>query len=648
MGSATSSEDPLVKLPVNHGAQEQPCDAQDSISKDRDSSYDRRSPASFPASNISLNHPADADRSSLDLAIAHNVDKSPTPPIDRDSFPTELEEEFDAPPSSQSTPASEDEDAESVTSDSASEEELLAEFDVDSDDRQFLAEMLHSAPGGEVEKLQKARYEELDYDKPITDFAKSHPIYELHGGEVDEDALIQFRKDIYAFSRATGMTRKKAKEDSRRSVAAWVKYVALEDSVSSQGKFKVKEGAPHLTQAKDYYKSDKLSNQLKTKKKKKKKKGKKSTQLSSPAPIIADTTNIEATAIPVSAAGEKRKRASLESVVPQDEILEPMRDKRRRKRSRHLAHEVGEMEVDSAISIAMDKPATKSAKDQGNHATSNMPALPTQQTPAEPIKPKKMKPKPGPTASAYFAIPQTSLQEHASPRIVGSSLGSSSTVQTTRASRRSEKRRAAKMAAKGESSSVGVNAEQHPSPVHSTPASSDITSKLQVGTGPKYGQPEPLPSSIIDVAAESAISHPPPIDDPASKITNVHRNRKRKRNQNWLPADQIALGLAGVSQRRERHAQQVAQSDPSESPHPLGECGRPLEQRIRSFPPQQEPEEQNRASGEQENPLIELNNVNSSTKSHGRRDRGRGRKRSFLVEPTNEANDPQEAKDRHS
>ncbi|KIN03923.1 hypothetical protein OIDMADRAFT_18105, partial [Oidiodendron maius Zn] len=153
----------------------------------------------------------------------YHLDEDPMLPQDREMWQIEWDDnDSESLPSSQPRSLCESENTDKLTSDLASKEDLLAEFDVESEEKDFLIEMLGVAPKDEVEMLQKARETKPDTVKLVEDFAKSHAIYEQREGEIDEEAVVQFQRDVYDFARATRMKRKKAKMDARRAVAAWI------------------------------------------------------------------------------------------------------------------------------------------------------------------------------------------------------------------------------------------------------------------------------------------------------------------------------------------------------------------------------------------------------------------------------------------
>jgi hypothetical protein len=583
-------------------------------------------------------------------------------PKNRDQLRTEQEDESD-----------------DATSDLASTEDLLAEFDVDSDDREFLAEMLRVAPKDEVKELQKAREEQPDYDNSIKDFAEVHPIYGLQAGEVDEDALMEFQSHVYEFSRAAGVARRKAEANVRRAVAAWIKYATMGNRSFVQSEFKVKEGAPKRADVKNYYKVNDISNNAKTEKKKewrkkKKKKKKKKRELrrdeernessqliaqheddNAKAPVFVDTTKVQATPVPIPIAGQKRKRASLESAVAQGGDVEPVQDKRHRR-------ELSGMEVDATTSATIDRHATKMSKTQNNPLASDMVALSIQEPPIKSVKQKKMRPKPGPTTSAYFAKSQAPPVELASSEVAGNLLGGLPDVNATGLSRRDKKRmkRAAEMAARAENLRLEVDLPQGPL-AHSADIAAKATLDMEIDKEPMPHQPKLARRITEENAVETAIYGGRPANEPPNETTNSHKKhkRKRKRNQNRLHDDEAESVIIGIREHRERHGPQLfTEQNQKEVPSYPDEGSQPSARGVRSLNSpiendripakrQQLPEQQDSPSGEHANPLTELDNVNASGQKRERRDRGRRRNRSSLVEPNTELNG-QQAKDCHS
>ena len=280
-----------------------------------------------------------------ELAIMYHLDEDPMLPQDKEMWQIEWDDnDSESPPSSQPRSLCESENTDKLTSDLGSKEDLLAEFDVEPEEKDFLIEILGVAPKDEVEMLQKARETKPDTVKLVEDFAKSHPIYEQREGEIDEEVVVQFQRDVYDFARATRMKRKKAKMDARHAVAAWINYVGLDDSPLSMNKPMVKKGMPHLTFAEDYYlhKDNRLAKKKK-KNKKMEKEAKHSERQQVPAededgtaPVFVDAFEHESGVLTTPVIGEKRSRAGLEDGATQGGDKE--RNKKRRRLKIGRAH----------------------------------------------------------------------------------------------------------------------------------------------------------------------------------------------------------------------------------------------------------------------------------------------------------------------
>lgn len=525
----------------------------------------------------------------------------------------------------------EDEDMSDVTSDLGSDEDLLAEFDVESDEKDFLAEMLRLAPKDEIEKLQKARDEELDYDKPIREFIKAHPIYEQLRGDVDDVVLAEFQNDVFEFSQATGRSKERASADALGALAAWIQYVGLGDTLLNGGELEIKKGTPILTNAKEYYNISGNGEGNKKKKKKKKKKGKDQSHENN----LQLPTEIE----------DDGNRAPIFVDVSKAESVTPTIPTTRRKRKR------------GSSQVVM-------SKSQDNPTISNTKALPTQQTVADSRKPKKMRPKPGPTTSAYFATTQASLVEPSSSKMVENSLPS-------KQSQNQQKHRAL-VAQDAEKSSLVVH---EPRPSHSI--NSTHAENLEMDTGSIHPNPEPNRNTTDNVMTEAAVSEIRSTNDPTDEAANSRKKRKRRRKRNNNRLDETHLVESTQSLNlgsRPSHSRETSDRMPTEaSPktrnvvhfdnedqdesnyNPGSLDAKFLAKRKRgehddqagSSKRQATTNETENAAGEQGEPPTQLENVNANNQKRERRDRGRGRKHSSVAEPRVESND-QQVKDRHS
>ena len=595
---------PSPKMEVNQSAHEQSRYTQDHYWNDRDSLNDPQSSEALtetlPLSFFSPNDLEYLLQSDPAVPIARLVDGGPMASQNREPRQTEWDDDgFEASPSSQPSLVSESEETDKAMSDLASKEDLLAEFDVKSDEKEFLIEMLRVAPKDEVEMLQKARDTETDYDKPVSDFAKGHPIYEQLDGEVDEEVLILFQKDVYEFARATGMKRKKAKVDARRAVAAWIDYVGLGDSSFSEDEPEVKTGIPYLTSAKDYYKHDEDMGKAKTKYKKKKKKKKKKERRvekhnesqeasgrvvdnGGTAPTFVAVSKPKSNAITSLVTREKRKRKSSEDGVDTGGSEE--RRKKRRKGLRHHEQEVGEMEFDRTTPTDVNDHATDISKTHCKSSTSDPTGLPAQQTAATSEKTKKMRPKPGPTTSVYFSNPKSSV-ERKIPRTDTTSTDSHLVLRAANLSsqaQRQARQSAAQNGAKMEQPTINIRETQSSLFPYPALVISDASNTAEATTHPISTPPKPQQNTIDEDIAEKTFTEPPRAHGPAveTAIPSKKHKRKRQRNQNRLHEAQT--GTFAVDSERNGD-QPVKGQDPQKEIPALHKYTLPLEIGVQSF-----------------------------------------------------------------
>jgi hypothetical protein len=593
---------------------------------------------------------------------------------------------LNAPSSIRPTSTIEDNRTDDAVNDLASNEDLLADFDVNPEEREYLTELMRMAPENEVAMLQKARHGEIAYGRSVKDFARSHPIYELAPGKTDEGMLSQFRKDVYEFSKASGMKKKKAKAESWRALATWVTHAALEDGLSSGEDF-IESTAPKLTQAKDYYKIDVSSSQAeirierneRNERKKEKKRRKREKEggnqnekegipvLSdddTQAPVFVASNTLQATALPHS--GEKkRKLSSSETQIAQGRNPEAIQNKRHHSEFGSFTNGVGDIQVDPTTS----RPATKRSK-------------------------------PGPTTSAYFPIPQTSLEEHEAPKKAGGipvmlAVGDN----TTSGSRRDRKRKRLANAkpAEAEISTRETDVARRILPIppilpmHSTYFPVKAIGGTAAASQPKSNQQAPLQGAVRKAPSEYPASHVQSADEHTDQAPDVHKSpkRKRKRNKNRLGKTELESQAIDADRQHEPHnQQQSAQAGPHYAqrgtatkqstsrilpPNANGVAVITVPLHVRDITGRDEEEaraetnsvkrqrgDRGRSSKRQpdldtgdsgltagENPLAELDHENSSAQKRERRDRGRGRKRSSFAMPFTEEND-QQSKDCHS
>ena len=499
-----------------------------------------------------------------ELAIMYHLDEDPMLPQDKEMWQIEWDDnDSESPPSSQPRSLCESENTDKLTSDLGSKEDLLAEFDVEPEEKDFLIEILGVAPKDEVEMLQKARETKPDTVKLVEDFAKSHPIYEQREGEIDEEVVVQFQRDVYDFARATRMKRKKAKMDARHAVAAWINYVGLDDSPLSMNKPMVKKGMPHLTFAEDYYlhKDNRLAKKKK-KNKKREKEAKHSERQQVPAededgtaPVFVDAFEHESGVLTTPVIGEKRSRAGLEDGATQGGDKE--RNKKRR-RLKSAQQEVREVDFDRTSSTVVNGYATEILNDYHDPSASNKSVLSVPQTPAESAKSKKIRPRPSPTTSAYFTCPQSSLRRVIRRTGVISpdlQLGNPDAKLFRRA--RQERRHAAKIAPKMEQSKIkGIVVQPPLSP--STAITFDRVKTAEEDTDLVLNRPQPQQTTINEVGGKRELTEVPKAYEPTVETVNpgTRQKRKRKRNRNRLNEAKTICSTLDIGERGEHHYRQ--------------------------------------------------------------------------------------------
>jgi hypothetical protein len=500
------------------------------------------------------------------------MDEAPTLTLSEEQSPTEEQDKyFTAPPSSQPRLVSEDGEMDDTIADFGVSDDLLDEFDIDSEDKEFLAEMLRVAPKHEIERLEKARDEdEPNFDQPIEDFAKSHPIYDQLDGEIDVGAVVQFQRDVYEFSRAAGMPRKKAKLDARLAVAAWMIAMGFGTGILSdaetEAELRVRKWAPKLADVKKYYGNDealdagkRMANQKRDKKNKVKQHV--STEDNVKTGITSSSTSMveaEAENVAISVPGWKRKRESLKSIIDPDNIAEGIPAKRRRRGSRKAQREARklnksrQMEADTTASAGLDTHTAETTKAQESAVTYGKATLSIRETPTDSIKPKKKRSKSGPTTSAYFTASKTHLVGEVSTETVGGPL---TDRPSSSLSKRAQKRGklASLKAVESTNSRFEFGADQSVRPIHSTsitfvPAedvATDISSD-HMQSAPQSGITDEV---IMDVKIDNAQSYHQLASD-GSGPGKKHK-RKRKRNHNRLHQRVIESPILSIDEHRE-------------------------------------------------------------------------------------------------
>jgi hypothetical protein len=689
---AQHPEESSPVLGVNGSLHKQIWYDQDRIWKDRDSSNDPRSSGSSSSSDFPFGEHASAARSRLELSAAHIMDEIPTLTLSEEQSPTHEQDEYStASPSSQPRLVSDDGEMDDSLADFGVSEDLLDEFNIDSEDKEFLAEMLRVAPKHKIERLEKARDEDgPNFDQPIEDFAKSHPIYDQLDGEIDVGAVVQFQRDVYEFSRAAGMPRKKAKLDARLAVVAWMIALGFGTEILSDAEaaaeVRVRNGTPKLADMKKYYGNDDAFDAAKRKKKKKYKKSKVKQHVSTEhnvktaiASSFASTVELEAEDVAIPIPGWKRKRESLGSIVDPDNIAEGIPAKRRRRGPRKAQREArkldksGQMEADATASAGLDAHAAETSKAQESAVTYDKATLPIRETPTDSIKLKKKRSKSGPTTSAYFTNNKGYLVGQISSETVGGPLTSCPSSSLSKRARKRGKLAALK-AAESTNSKFEFSAAQSVRPIHSTSTVSEPAEDVAMDISSNHMQSAPqsgiIDEGVMDVKIGNAQSYHQVADD-GSGPGKKHK-RKRKRNHNRLHEGLIESPILSIEEHRQLNSQKrvigqdmqevwdprIGYTQTREYPgHGTGqnEATHYLDAGdINTFSKQNGDGDRGRAQqifhesditiAEPGKPLSELNNINTSSQKPGRRDRGR--KHSAVV-PATESNN-QQSKDHHS
>jgi hypothetical protein len=619
------------------------------IWQDRDSSNDPRSSAS--PSNLSDANESPGgvklEAATLDTTMDGIEPPSSTAPApsltqngDATQPPQWRPEDFIPPPSSQPRPASEDEDTEDE------EEDVFESFDVEADAKEFLQEMLGQAPPDELEMLRKARDDTgPDVDKPIRDFARSHPFFSQTKAELDTDGLVQFQQDVYAFSRAAGMGKQKARVDAMMAVAAWKSAMGLaggmqldELQTGSESELEVRyQQVPKLMAAEDYYWGE-----GKGKKKKKKNKNKKNKTGAEQASTQNEAA-AEVEAIP--STGEKRKRDTLEdTTTPQVEAdgSKPATKKAKRdaKKARERARKLeeakqanGNANTNATTPMSVDGGTPETSKAPDSTATLEHTVSPPQQS--QRVEPKRKRSKPGPTTSAYFTKPGDPpiKQEHSETVEDASTDGHQSSGLGKRARRRKLKKAALK-GVESEKADSNVNASQPDQPTVNPPEPVEGMA-MDIETDNKRPESQ---HTAIEEAKKAVTVGDAEIEDEATTSAKKHK-RKRKRNHNKLPEDQVVSSEVDPSEKSKSHGQQ--KRDSHKSP-PTSQEKRPRSQSsvsnatngpsserrngLNSNPKDKASQNEVETTGlVPAEPLTELNNTNGNSQKLKRRARGRKR-----------------------
>jgi hypothetical protein len=124
----------------------------------------------------------------------------------------------------------------SMKEDEEPSEDLLEDFDVLESEKDFLLSLLRTAPSEEVEALKKITnlhsaqlvdfYVTPALRSTVEEFTHTHPFWS-QGKKIrrdwSEDEIAEFKQDVYAHARATGLGQHQAKVEVMRAVAAWRK-----------------------------------------------------------------------------------------------------------------------------------------------------------------------------------------------------------------------------------------------------------------------------------------------------------------------------------------------------------------------------------------------------------------------------------------
>lgn len=499
------------------------------------------------------------------------------PQVEGHSATQAQDDDFTAPPSSQPRPVSEDEEMDNTEASFETGEDLLEDFDVGSDEREFLAEMLHVAPKDELEKLKSAKDEAYpDFDKPIRDFAQAHPIYELAPASVDEEALEQFETDVREFSRAAGMPKHKSKLHAQLAVATWKRVVGLGTGVLSIEESDTEPSlGPNLRNARDYY-WDAGALVAGKGKKKKKKDNKKKERAQVSAEVGADaervitfitTAGFEAEGVSIPVTGEKRKRDFLNGVEAQDTVEERKQSKRRRRRLSKAKKDgqnpgyVPNTEPTATSSGVPCGDANELQKIQvGSSSVNDQETLAIQQTSTA------SNAKPSPTTSKYFAKVQAPLIEQFIPNPATASEAPLPSSNLSRRGRKKEKR-AALEAAKSDKPTLAINSRPVP-PTHSTIATSELAENGVIETLSDQ-KPQPM---VVDAARTEATDEKiQPHNQPTGEATDVSRKHKRKRKRNHNRLLEVHVESLDVSNDEEgkHHSQQHSKENGIHKLHEL-------------------------------------------------------------------------------
>lgn len=238
----------------------------------------------------------------------------------------------------------------------------------------------------------------------IEHYANTHPFYSASsnfGITLNDDAIQEYKEDIYRFARAAGIGKQTARIEVMRAVAAWERHVGLGNGLllfeDEESDFEVQR-KPRLRDAISYY----------------------------PA-----TTVVQSVEVPVmgeSRKNRKRKRAEAEMEVvvakgpmPWTQLGPEDREKKkqRRREKKLLQRERKSQKAEKAESKKQareEKLQITTTSTQLESADVSMTDEPERTQPtfhkAPPVftttsEPKKKRRKPGPTTSSYFSKPET-------------------------------------------------------------------------------------------------------------------------------------------------------------------------------------------------------------------------------------------------
>lgn len=339
-------------------------------------------------------------------------------------------------------------------------------------------------------------------------YAKEHPIYaRAHDttAGMDEDAIEEYKRDIYIFARATGLGKHAARVEIMRATAAWEKRAGLGEGLqwgidddSELERFKV----PRLKTAARYHQDIPASQVL---------------QISNATASGSETMR---ETVPLDNSREDRKRKGMEDISKAAKIQKTKKKakqkvkkasklEKRRERAKQTGKTSQEPAIKTDFKIGLSHSSEMDAKDNSTRDEDGVtPTFDRVSTVSE-LKAIKSQPTPGPTTSAYFA--KSTVAGFVIDKSIGAGMPKEGSNSSTRNKKRERKRKKMEAFKAGEPESDQSSERTF----QQQRVGSDICTKGRSAA--------PIVKSQVTDGTEHGI---------------VKAKRKRKRNKNRLPEDQ--------------------------------------------------------------------------------------------------------------